>query len=131
MTYRILADVVVLTHGAFVLFVVLGALLALRWPRVAWVHLPALAWGALIEFRGWTCPLTPLENGLRRAAGARGYDGGFVEQYLIPLIYPPGLDRSHQWLLGLAVVLVNACLYALVIRRRRRRRAPADGTGVR
>ncbi|WP_187672608.1 DUF2784 domain-containing protein [Zestomonas carbonaria] len=121
MLYRLLADAVVLVHGLFILFVIAGGLLALRWPRLAWLHLPAAAWGALVELRHWICPLTPLENHLRRAAGEAGYAGGFVEQYLIPLIYPAGLTPQVQVWLGIAVLLINALVYLAVLLRWRRR----------
>jgi uncharacterized protein DUF2784 len=115
----ILAGVVVGFHLAFVLFVVLGGLLVLRWPRLAWLHLPAAVWGALIEFAGWVCPLTPLENQLRRAGGTAEYAGGFVEHYLLPVLYPAGLTRDIQYVLGAAVVGVNAAVYWWVFRRGR------------
>ncbi|HXE57664.1 MAG TPA: DUF2784 domain-containing protein [Gemmatimonadales bacterium] len=115
--HSFLADVVVVIHVAFVLFVVLGGLLALRRPRLAWLHLPAAAWGAVISMAGWVCPLTPLENWLRRRAGAAGYDGSFIEHYLVPLLYPGALTRELQIGLGLAVVVVNAVIYHQVIRR--------------
>ncbi|EYS97536.1 membrane protein [Cupriavidus sp. SK-4] len=114
-----LADLVVIVHGLFILFVVAGGLLVLRWPRVAWLHLPAAVWGVLIEWSGWICPLTPLENMLRRAAGQAGYSGGFVERYLLPLIYPAGLTPAVQLWLGLVVLVVNVAVYALWWRRRR------------
>ena len=123
MLFRILADCLVLLHGCFVLFVVLGGLLALKWPRAAWIHVPACIWGALIEFKGWICPLTPLEKWLRVQAGQAGYDGGFVQHYLVPLIYPAGLTAEQATMLGLFVVVVNVAIYACVvisIRRRRR-----------
>jgi hypothetical protein len=112
--YRVTADLVVLIHIAFVLFVVLGALTALRWPRMIFLHLPAAVWGALIEFKGWICPLTPLENHLRTLGGQAGYAGGFIEHYLLPLLYPSGLTRTMQSTLGLVVLAVNGLLYALV-----------------
>lgn len=111
----------VLLHLAFILFVFLGGLLVLRRPRLAWLHLPAALWGALIEFRGWFCPLTPLENRLRLAAGQEGYATGFVEHYILPVVYPPGLTREVQLVLGAVVVLVNGAAYAWVWRRRKRR----------
>ncbi|QBY54646.1 MULTISPECIES: DUF2784 domain-containing protein [Cupriavidus] len=114
-----LADLVVIVHGLFIVFVVAGGLLVLRWPRLAWVHLPAAAWGVLIEWSGWICPLTPLENALRRAAGEAGYSGGFIERYLLPLIYPPGLTPAVQLWLGLVVLVVNVAVYAVWWRRRR------------
>lgn len=116
MTAAVLADLVVLLHLAFILFVMLGGLLVLRRRRLMWLHLPVVAWGAAIEFVGWVCPLTPLENRLRAAAGEAGYSGGFVEHYLIPLIYPAGLTRELQWLLGALVLLVNALVYWRVLR---------------
>ena len=113
------ADAVVVLHLAFVVFVVLGGLLVLRWPAVAWVHVPAALWGAWIEFAGWICPLTPLENRLREAAGQQGYAASFVEHYLLPVLYPASLTREVQWLLGGAVIAVNAVVYVLVWRRSR------------
>ena len=120
MWYRLLADFLVLTHFAFVLFVLLGGLLALRFPRMAWVHLPAAAWGAAIEFAGWICPLTPWEQSLRRLGGEAGYSGGFIEHYLIPVLYPSGLTPSVQVVLGVIVVAVNLVVYGAVLRKRRR-----------
>ena len=120
MTWRILADAVLFLHLLFVLFVVLGGLLVLRWPRLAWLHLPAAAWGALIEFAGWICPLTHLENSLRWRGGGQGYSGGFIEQYLTAAIYPSGLTRNIQFVLGALVIAVNLTVYCLVWRRRRR-----------
>ncbi|WP_444633309.1 DUF2784 domain-containing protein [Cupriavidus oxalaticus] len=116
-----LADLVVIVHGLFIVFVVAGGLLVLRWPRLAWVHLPAAVWGVLIEWSGWICPLTPLENALRRAAGEAGYSGGFVERYLLPLIYPAGLTPAVQLWLGLVVLVVNVAVYAVWWRRWRHR----------
>jgi hypothetical protein len=115
-----LADAVVVLHLAFVLFVVLGGLLVLRWPRAAWLHLPAAAWGALIEFAGWVCPLTPLEIWLRQQGGARGYSSSFIEHYLLPVLYPGSLTRGLQLALGALVVAVNVAIYVSVVRRRRR-----------
>ena len=121
--YGFLADLVVGAHFLFVLFVVLGGLLVLRWPRVAYLHLPAAIWGAAIELAGWICPLTPLENWLRRQAGSAGYSGGFVEHYLLPILYPTALNRHIQLMLGLLVIAVNLIIYAYVFRRRKRGRA--------
>jgi len=115
MTAAVLADLVVLLHLAFILFVVFGGLLVLRRRRLMWLHLPVVVWGAAIEFVGWVCPLTPLENRLRAAAGEAGYSGGCIEHYLIPLIYPEGLTRELQWLLGALVLLVNALVYWRVL----------------
>lgn len=118
MSHALLADVVVVLHVLFVLFVVLGGLMLGRWPRLAWLHLPAVAWGVLIEILGWTCPLTPLENHLRRLAGEAGYETGFITHYLTPLLYPPALDRPVQWLLGAAALLINLAIYAWWWRKR-------------
>ena len=115
-----LADLIVLIHFAFVLFVVFGGLLALRWPRVMYLHLPAALWGAFIELAGGICPLTPLENSLRRGAGLAGYEGGFVEHYILPVLYPAALTRNVQLVLGAIVILVNLAIYTSVIGRRRR-----------
>jgi hypothetical protein len=118
--YGLLADLVVVVHFAFVLLVVFGALLVLRWPRIAWVQLPAAVWGTVIEWAGWICPLTPLENSLRARGGATGYSGGFVEHYLLGVLYPAGLTRNVQIVLGLTVLVVNATAYGLLLTRRRR-----------
>ena len=124
MLYRALADAVVVLHFCFVLFVVLGGLFALRWPRSAWVHLPAALWGAGIEFVGGICPLTPLEIHLRRLGGEAGYAGGFVEHYVLPVLYPEALTRDVQYILGGIVVGLNVLIYAIVLRRWRARRVP-------
>lgn len=121
MIFRMLADLVVLVHLAFVLFVVLGGILVIRRPRAAWVHLPAAAWGAVIEFGGWVCPLTPLENSLRLRAGEAAYHGGFVEHYLLPALYPSGLTRPTQVLIGLFVLFLNGAVYAIAVSRKRQR----------
>jgi len=116
MVYRALADAVVIVHSLFVAFVVLGGFLVWRWRRVAWVHLPAAAWGTAIEFGGWICPLTPLENALRVHAGLAGYSGGFVEHHVIAWLYPIGLTPPKQVLLGTLALLVNLAAYSLVVR---------------
>jgi hypothetical protein len=115
-----LADLVLVVHLAFIAFVVAGAGLLWRWPRLVWLHLPAALWGAGVEFSGTVCPLTPLENHLRALAGESGYAGGFVEHYLVALIYPQGLTRTWQWALGAGVLVLNVVLYALWLRSRRR-----------
>ena len=120
MFLRLAADAVVLLHLGFIVFVLLGALLVLRWPRLAYLHLPAVAWGAAVELLHLYCPLTPLENQLRHAAGQAGYSGGFVEHYLIPLIYPAGLTPGIQLWLGGVVLLINLPIYLRLICRRRR-----------
>jgi hypothetical protein len=117
MIYRALADFVVLIHMAFVLFVAIGGLLVFKWRRVAWFHIPAALWGALIEFAGWVCPLTPLENWLRRRGGEAGYQTGFIEHYLLPLIYPAQLSRGLQVVLGLLVLGFNVAIYWRIWRR--------------
>lgn len=119
MIYRILADFVLVLHLGFVLFVVLGGLLVFRWPRVMYAHIPAALWGVIIEFMGWPCPLTPLEKHLRRLGGEAGYEGGFIEHYVMSLLYPGGLSRLHQLILGLAVLALNLVIYWRVFRRRR------------
>lgn len=115
-----LADLVVALHSAFVVFVAIGGLMVLRWPRLAWLHLPAAVWGALIEFTGAVCPLTPLEKWLRASAGESVYEGGFIAHYMLPLLYPDGLTRGHQVVLGTAAVAVNAAIYGWLLLRRRR-----------
>ena len=119
MFYRFLADLVVLCHLVFVLFAATGGLLALRWPVVAWVHLPSAVWGALIEFGGWICPLTPLENWLRLRGNATAYSGGFIDHYITAILYPSGLTRGMQIILGLAILVVNASIYGFMIVRHR------------
>lgn len=121
--YGLLADLVVVAHLGFVVFVVAGGLLVLRWPRVARVHLPCAAWGALIELAGWVCPLTPLENLLRRAAQTPGYERGFVEHYVIPIVYPGALTDELRVALGLLVIAVNGAVYGVVWRHWRVRQA--------
>jgi hypothetical protein len=116
---RWLADAVVAIHFAFIAFVVLGGLLALRWPRVAWVHAPIAIWGVVIEFVGFVCPLTPLENWLRHRGGEQGYAGGFIQHYLLPVIYPSGLTREVQIVLGIFVLALNGLIYWRLWRRAR------------
>ncbi|MDZ7737154.1 MAG: DUF2784 domain-containing protein [Gammaproteobacteria bacterium] len=120
MLYGILADIVVVLHFAFILFVVFGALLSLRWSWVPFIHLPAVIWGAYIEFQSVVCPLTPLEVHLRALAGEEGYNGSFIEHYLLPVIYPAGLDSGHQLILGALAILINAALYSYVVFHKRR-----------
>jgi len=118
--YRALADLVLVVHLTFVLFVVLGGLLVLRWPAAAWLHVPAAVWGVLIEYTGWICPLTPLENSLRMRGGEAGYSGGFIEHYIQPLLYPTGLTRSTQVVLGSLVLVLNLVAYGIAVSRMRR-----------
>jgi hypothetical protein len=119
MIFRWLADLVVGLHLLFVAFVVLGGLLALRWPRAAWIHLPAALWGAVVEYAGWICPLTPLEQWLRLRSGQAGYSGGFIDHYLLPILYPAGLDRPIQWLLGSLVLGINGAIYGWLLVKRK------------
>ena len=122
MIFEILANIVVFVHALFVAFVVLGGALALRWPKMAGLHLPAAIWGAVIEFSGWICPLTPLEISLRARAGDAGYSGGFIQHYLLRALYPSGLTRGVQMVLGTLVIVVNVAAYAALVRRRAVRR---------
>ena len=121
-TYQYLADAVVVFHFAFVAFVVTGGLLVLRWRRVMWLHLPAVAWGVFVEFSGWLCPLTPLENRLREWAGEAAYQGGFVDHYIMPVLYPEGLTRNTQFVLGALIFLINLVCYSVLIYRSRKSR---------
>lgn len=117
MTFHRLADIVLVVHFAFLAFVVAGGALVLRWPNVAWVHVPAVIWGALIEFYGWICPLTPLENDLRHRAGESGYAGGFIAHYVTRVLYPEGLTRGIQIVLGVLVLALNGVFYAMMLAR--------------
>ncbi len=122
MSYRLAADALVILHAAFIAFVVFGGLLALRWRWLAALHLPAAAWGVLIEAFGWICPLTPLELSWRAAAGEAGHAGGFIERYLVAVLYPPGLTRGTQWALAALLLLGNGVVYAFWLRQGRRPR---------
>jgi len=113
----LVADLLVVAHLAFICFVVLGGLLALKWPRAAFLHIPAAVWGALLEFQGWLCPLTPLEQHFRTAAGEAGYTGSFIEHYLLPIIYPADLTRDLQLQLGVFAVVINAAIYGWLLAR--------------
>lgn len=119
MVYRALADLLVLLHFTFVLFVIAGALLSLQSRAWAWLHVPAFLWGAWIEFKGWICPLTPWENSLRLQAGQAGYSGGFIEHYITRILYPAGLTRAVEVVLGTLVLVGNALLYWWIFRRPR------------
>ena len=118
MAYSVLADLVVALHFGFVAFVVLGGLLVLRWRKLLWVHVPAAVWGVLIEFFGWICPLTPLENHLRYLGGEVGYSGGFIQHYIVGVLYPERLTRATQVILGVLVLALNALVYRRVLARR-------------
>ncbi len=120
-----LADFIVVIHFLFILFVVAGGFLVIKWPKMAWIHLPAALWGALIEFTGWICPLTPLENSLRQSHP--GSDNGFIETYILSLIYPEALTREIQITLGLGVVLINMALYGYLLGQGKKR--PTKGAG--
>lgn len=124
MSYRTLADAVLVVHLFYIAFVALGGLLVARWGWVAWLHLPAVAWGAAVELFGLWCPLTPLENHFRERAGLGGYEGGFIERYLLPLIYPGQLTRGIQIALGVGVLALNLAIYARVWRQRRGEKGP-------
>ncbi len=117
MVYRALADLTLLLHALFIAWAVLGGIAVLRRRRVLLLHLPAALWATLVVIQGWLCPLTPLENHWRILAGQSGYSGGFIEHYLLPLVYPPGLTRGVQVVLGALVLLVNAIIYGFVYRR--------------
>lgn len=119
MAVRILADATVILHLVFVVFVVFGGILVARWPRVAWLHLPAAGWGVWVELAGWPCPLTHLEHWLRQQGGGPVYESSFIEHYFVPILYPSALSRELQWGLGGFVLLVNAIVYLVVLSRRR------------
>ena len=122
MYYRILADILVIIHLCFILFSVMGGLLVLKWRWSVLVHIPAVLWAALIEFRGWICPLTPFENWLRQESGAAGYEPGFVGHYIVPIIYPYSLTRKLQVVLGFFVLAINLFIYGWVLYNRIKQR---------
>ncbi|MBW2590655.1 MAG: DUF2784 domain-containing protein [Deltaproteobacteria bacterium] len=122
MSYRLMADIVVVLHFTFILFVLMGGILSIWWRKVVWIHIPAAVWGALIEFAGWICPLTPLENRLRAKGGEAGYLGGFVEKYILPVIYPTELTREIQIILGIFVITVNLVIYWKIFYKNRTRK---------
>ena len=115
--YRVAADLLVLLHLAFIIFVVAGGLAVFKWPWMAFLHIPAAVWGAMIEYKGWICPLTPWENTLRKLAGEEGYTEGFIEHYILQIIYPPGLTRDIQTTLGTVVLVINLLIYAVLLYR--------------
>lgn len=121
MMYRLLADVVLLTHLAFVLFAVLGGLLVLRYQKILWWHLAALGWGVFVQWADWICPLTPLENHFRRLGGEAGYAAGFIEHFVLGVLYPENLTLEVRYVLGAVLIAVNVAVYSYVILRRRRR----------
>ncbi len=111
MIYRLLADLVFAIHLGFIIFVILGGFLVAKWRWLIWIHVPAALWGALIEFADWPCPLTPLENALRRRAGLPGYQESFIEHYIAPVIYPSGMTPALQIVIGVLVLVVNGIIY--------------------
>jgi hypothetical protein len=119
--FGFLADIVVMFHFAFVLFVILGGILSIRWRKIIWVHIPMAVWGALVEFTGWICPLTPLEYWLRVKGGGTAYRGEFVEHYIFPVLYPSGLTREVQLILGAFVVIINVLIYGYIFMVRKRK----------
>jgi hypothetical protein len=129
MGYRVLAEIVIVLHLLFICFVVLGGLLTIRWRRMIWFHLPAVVWGVAIEWSGFICPLTPLENWLRVQGGAAGYSTGFVAHYLLPVLYPGQLTRSIQIWLGIGVVVINVAIYGTFLVRRYSSSKPACNRG--
>jgi hypothetical protein len=116
MAYNFAATAIAILHLGFIIFVLLGGLLVLKWPRLAWVHVPAAVWGVLIEFFGWWCPLTRWENYLLREAGRAGYHGGFVAHYIMPVIYPAGLTRGMEIGIGILVLVINVSVYVRAFR---------------
>jgi len=110
--HLLLAEFIVILHLLFIIFALIGGLLVIKWPRLVWLHIPVVVWGALTEFLGLICPLTPLEIWLRQQAGVDPYQGGFISHYLLPLVYPPGLTPGIQWLLGGSLVTFNILIYA-------------------
>lgn len=116
MIYNLAATAIAVLHLAFIVFVLFGAFLLLRWPKLMWVHVPAAVWGVLIELFGLWCPLTKWENYFLRMAGRAGYSGGFVSHYIMPIIYPPGLTRGHEIAIGVFVLVVNVAVYVRVLR---------------
>ena len=126
MSYRLLADLTLALHLCFILFVLFGGLLCLFRTSMIWLHLPALGWGIWVEWTGRTCPLTPLESHFRQLASGQGFSGGFIEHYLVPIIYPDHLYASLQWLLGIVVIIVNFAVYLFVLSRVRKRSRQVD-----
>ncbi|HEX8750866.1 MAG TPA: DUF2784 domain-containing protein [Nitrospira sp.] len=118
MWYSLLADLIVLLHFAFVMFVLFGGLLTVKWPRVVWIHGPAFLWGCIVEFTGTVCPLTPLENQLRMQGGEAGYEIDFISRWVLPILYPESLTPSIQLVLGAFVLVLNVAIYAWIWRSR-------------
>lgn len=126
MIFRLLADLVLILHLAFVAFAAFGGLLALRWPRILWLHLPALLWGVVVQWADWICPLTPLESHLRLLAGDEVFAGGFIERFVMQILYPETLTLELRYVLGLMLIAVNVAVYAYVAIVRARRKAAAS-----
>ena len=124
MMYGLLADIVLIIHLLFIIFVIGGGLLTLRWKKAAWLHLPLLVWAIFVEFTGWVCPLTPIENSLRKMTGGSGYSGSFIEHYLLPIIYPGAMTRGVQITLGMMLIIVNICTYLYSCRAGKREHLP-------
>lgn len=122
--FALLAALTVFVHVAFVIFAAAGGVIVLRWPRVAWLHLPAVAWAVFVELSGGFCPLTPLENEFRERGGLQPYSGDFVANYVLPVLYPEGLTRDVQIWIGLGVLAINVAAYAWMMRRRVQRKSP-------
>ena len=114
MFFALAADLLIIVHLGFIGFVILGGFMLLKWRWLIFVHLPAVLWGVLLEFQGWICPLTPLEQALRRMSGQQGYTGGFIQHYILPVIYPPALDLDIQLILGVLLILINVIIYLWV-----------------
>ena len=117
MGFRLLSDFIVIIHLAFIIFVAAGALLVMKWNRLAFIHIPAVIWGAIVEYTGWICPLTPWENHFRRLAGDSAYQGDFTGNYILPVIYPGELTRNIQIILGSIVIIINMIIYGIIIYR--------------
>ncbi len=114
MLFALGADFLVLVHLCFIIFVILGGFMLLKWRWLIFMHLPALIWAVLLEFQGWLCPLTPVEQALRQMAGQQGYEGGFIQHYILPIIYPPALQQDIQFILGVLLILINVIIYLWV-----------------
>lgn len=122
MIFRIIADILIVLHGLFILYVLFGAFLNFRWQKLVWLHLPVMIWGILVEYMHWICPLTPLENYFRRKAGTGVYEGDFIDHYIIPLIYPENLTPQFQVVLGSLVIVLNLVIYGFFWYRIRRKK---------
>ena len=121
MLFALGADFLVLVHLGFIVFVLLGGFMLLKWRWLIFVHLPALIWAVLLEFQGWICPLTPVEQTLRQMGGQQGYEGGFIQHYILPVIYPPALQQDIQFILGVLLILINVIIYLWVLLKRDRK----------